>query len=159
MNEAKICQGCGDESNTRKESTCAECVARLKHEEETHLRVDINGELYLYCRIGRWAPIRIIGPNFWKVTDEEQEVTCDECKQRCKNWCDRCAKVHVSILNEHCATGEHCTTTTASCSAEEVAHDHPRACCTCRGALDQPYRAQVNTDAMPVPQVRNVQTY
>lgn len=156
-----VCQGCGEVSDER---SCAECKARLKHEEDTHLTVNIEGETRLKCRLG-WGPDALRDPNgtFWKVTQDEQEVTCLECMKRCQNWCDYHEKVHVDIKAEHCAKGSHCTGTTASCAAEETVDDHGSRCCICKAALvdleDVKYQAPVDTSSMPVPQVRNVQTF
>ena len=38
-------------------------------------------------------------------------------------------------IEEHCARGEHCTATTASCAAEASGLDHPSNCCDCKTPL------------------------
>jgi hypothetical protein len=47
---------------------------------------------------------------------------------------NRCPQDGRSVA-EHCAAGMHCTSTTASCSAEQAGDDHPAACCDCKVAM------------------------
>jgi hypothetical protein len=53
--------------------------------------------------------------------------TCDMCHLQGKEVQDT-----LEHALAHCALGEHCTSTTASCAAEAGGYDHPSRCCVCK---------------------------